>query len=66
MISDVEYLLSHSGKAETKQAAWNAWYRQIAPLVTNYSNNLQFVAEIIQKNGQYCSANINHVLVYIY
>ncbi|XP_025987532.2 angiotensin-converting enzyme 2 isoform X2 [Solenopsis invicta] len=47
---DVEYLLSHSGKLKDKQAAWNAWYRQFIPLVTNYSNNLLLVAEAAKQN----------------
>nr|XP_012222251.1 PREDICTED: angiotensin-converting enzyme-like isoform X2 [Linepithema humile] len=48
---DAEYLLSHNGKAKTKQAAWNAWYNHMTPLVMNYSNNLLFVAEAAQENG---------------
>ncbi|XP_071647514.1 angiotensin-converting enzyme isoform X1 [Temnothorax longispinosus] len=47
----VEYLLSHSGKLEDKQAAWNAWYRQFVPLVTNYSNNLPLLDEAAKQNG---------------
>ncbi|XP_018307844.1 angiotensin-converting enzyme [Mycetomoellerius zeteki] len=47
----VEYLLSHSRKLEDKQTAWNAWYRQFIPLVTNYSNNLLLVAEAAKQNG---------------
>ncbi|XP_012521401.1 angiotensin-converting enzyme 2 [Monomorium pharaonis] len=46
----VEYLLSHSGKLEDKQAAWNAWHRQFLPLVANYSNNLLLVAEAAKEN----------------
>ncbi|XP_012062567.1 PREDICTED: angiotensin-converting enzyme 2-like [Atta cephalotes] len=47
----VEYLFSHSRKLEDKQTAWNAWYRQFIPLVTNYSNNLLLVAEAAKQNG---------------
>ncbi|KAG5326635.1 ACE enzyme, partial [Pseudoatta argentina] len=47
----VEYLLSHSKKLQDKQTAWNAWYRQFIPLVTNYSNNLLLVAEAAKQNG---------------
>ncbi|XP_011703088.1 PREDICTED: angiotensin-converting enzyme 2-like [Wasmannia auropunctata] len=46
----VEYLLSHSGKLEDKQTAWNTWYRQFIPLVTNYSNNLLLIAEAAKQN----------------
>lgn len=53
MILGVEHLLSHNGKLEDKQAAWNAWYRQFIPLVTNYSNNLPLVADAAKQNGQY-------------
>jgi len=52
VILDVEYLLSHSGKLEDKQAAWHAWYRQFIPLVKNYSDNLPLVAEAAKQNGQ--------------
>ncbi|XP_011646803.1 angiotensin-converting enzyme-like isoform X2 [Pogonomyrmex barbatus] len=48
---DTEYLLSHSGKSEDKQAAWNTWYLQFKSLVTNYSNNLPLVAEAAKQNG---------------
>lgn len=48
---DTEYILSHSGKLEDKQTAWNNWYRQLIPLVTNYSNNLQLVIKAAKKNG---------------
>jgi len=47
----VEYLFSHSRKLEDKQTAWNAWYHQFIPLVTNYSNNLLLVAEAAKQNG---------------
>ncbi|XP_077255351.1 angiotensin-converting enzyme isoform X2 [Temnothorax americanus] len=47
----VEYLLSHSGKLEDKQAAWNAWYRQFVPLVTTYSNTLPLLDEAAKQNG---------------
>lgn len=53
MTLGVEYLLSRSGKLEDKQAAWNAWYRQFVPLVTNYSSNLPLLAEAAKQNGQY-------------
>jgi len=52
MILDVEYLLSHSGKLEDKQAAWHAWYRQFIPLVKNYLDNLPLIAEAAKQNGQ--------------
>ncbi|XP_072756511.1 angiotensin-converting enzyme isoform X2 [Anoplolepis gracilipes] len=48
---DVEYFLSHNGKFEDKQAAWNNWYQQLIPLVTNYSNNLLLVAKAAKVNG---------------
>lgn len=48
---DVEYFLSHSGKFEDKQTVWNNWYRQLIPLVTNYSNNLQLVTKAAKENG---------------
>ena len=48
---DVEYLLSHNGKLEDKEAAWNTWYHQLLPLVTNYSNNLLLVAKAAKENG---------------
>lgn len=51
MSLDTEYILSHSGKLEDKQTAWNNWYRQLIPLVTNYSNNLQLVIKAAKKNG---------------
>jgi hypothetical protein len=57
MTLDVEYLLSHSGKLKDKQAAWDGWYRQFIPLVTNYSNNLLLVAEAAKQNGQYKKKN---------
>ncbi|XP_011340921.1 angiotensin-converting enzyme 2 [Ooceraea biroi] len=47
---DVEHLLSHNGKLEDKQAAWSAWYQQLTPLVTNYTNNLLLVAEAAKEN----------------
>lgn len=53
MTLGVEHLLSHNGKLEDKQAAWNTWYRQFIPLVTNYSNNLPLVADAAKQNGQY-------------
>lgn len=49
----MEYLLSRSGKLQDKQAAWNTWYRQFVPLVTNYSNNLPLLADAAEQNGQY-------------
>lgn len=49
----MEYLLSHSGKLEDKEAAWNTWYHQLLPLVTNYSNNLPLVAKAAKENGQH-------------
>ncbi|EFN81186.1 Angiotensin-converting enzyme [Harpegnathos saltator] len=48
---DVEYLLSHSGEASGKQAAWNGWDRELKPLMVNYSNNLPFIAEAAKENG---------------
>jgi len=48
---DLEHLLSHDGKLEEKTAAWNAWSRQLTPLITNYTNNLPLVAEAAEKNG---------------
>lgn len=49
----MEYLLSHSGKTEDKQAAWNGWYRELKSLVANYSNNLPLAAEAAKENGRY-------------
>ncbi|XP_014475426.1 PREDICTED: angiotensin-converting enzyme-like [Dinoponera quadriceps] len=48
---DVEYLLSHSGKASDKQVVWNGWYRELKSLVTNYSNNLPLINEAAKENG---------------
>lgn len=53
MTLGVEYLLSHSGKLQDKQAAWNTWYRQFVPLITNYSNNLPLLIDAAEQNGQY-------------
>lgn len=52
MIVGVEYLLSHSGKLQDKQVAWNAWYRQFKPLVANYSSNLPLLVEAAKQNGK--------------
>lgn len=48
---DVEYFLSHSGRLEDKQTAWNNWYHQLIPLVTNYSSNLLLVSQAAKENG---------------
>ncbi|XP_029664757.1 angiotensin-converting enzyme-related protein-like isoform X2 [Formica exsecta] len=47
---DVEYFLSHSGRLKDKQTAWNNWYHQLIPLVTNYSNNLILVSKAAKEN----------------
>ncbi|KAL6425876.1 hypothetical protein ACFW04_008893 [Cataglyphis niger] len=48
---DVDYFLSHSRRLEDKQTAWNNWYHQLIPLVTNYSNNLLLVSKAAKENG---------------
>ncbi|KAL0108223.1 hypothetical protein PUN28_015047 [Cardiocondyla obscurior] len=47
----VEYLLSHNGNLKDKQSAWDTWYRQFIPLVTNYSNNLPLLVKAAEQNG---------------
>ncbi|KAK2582171.1 hypothetical protein KPH14_004528 [Odynerus spinipes] len=48
---DVERLLSHNGHAEDKRVAWTSWYRELNPLVGNFSYVLGLAEKAAKANG---------------